>query len=123
MSGTLTAERDRTGVTVTFTMEYADPEDHIFVVQRFDGTTTNEDGEQVEVWTPLRGGTAKFVDGNTDYERSFSSEWEDGEGFVAIPLQFPRTYRAQAFRHADSSKSGVRILHGQDGYTASVTVR
>lgn len=122
MSGMLTAERDRSGLSVKLTMEFADPEDHIFVVERYDGTATNNDGEQVEIWTSLRGGTAKFVDGHTDYERSWDSEWEDSHGFVPIPLQFPRTYRAQAFRVVEISKSGVRIQHGQDYYTASVTV-
>lgn len=123
MSGTLRAERDSSGLTVTFHMEYADPEDHIFAVERYDGTANTDNGETVEVWTPIRSGQAKFVDGDTDYERSLSSHWEDGEGFVFEPLVFPRKYRAKAYRRIELDDANSRILQGQDSYTAIVTVK
>lgn len=121
MSGTLTAERE--GPHVKLVMSYADPDDHIFMVERYDGTTNDYDGEQVEIWTPIHTGQNKFVEGDTDYEIGGPQEGPDGTTIV-VNLLSPRKYRAEAYRRVDIDFGPVKRSYpqGQGDRTAVSTL-
>lgn len=114
--GTLTAERD--GPHIKFTIDYADPDFDHFMVERFEGYRIDEIGNQVEVWTPIRGGAAKYVCGDTTHERS--REYDEDE--EPVPLQGPRTYRALVYRRVQDPGTQVRVLHTEGIYSAPVTI-
>lgn len=106
--GVLVAERE--GPNVKLTMTFPAGYDYAFMVERFDGTGIDDDGNEFEIWNPIHTGTNKFVQGDTDYELA-----------VDLPLPSPRTYRALAYCNAEPD-SNVLILHTQGSYTESVTV-
>lgn len=101
MSGVLTAKRE--GPQVKLTMEYPDGFDHAFMVERLDGKDDNGN----EMWAPIHTGTAKFVQGDTDFDYS--------------PPAGRCAYRALAYRNAEPD-SKVLILHTEGAYTDPVTV-
>lgn len=121
MSGTLSAERE--GPHVKLTMTFADEDDHIFTVERYDGTATGDDGEQVEIWTYIHTGQNKFVEGDTDYEIGGPQEGPDGTTIV-VNLLSPRKYRAEAYRRVDVEFGAVKrtYLQGRETRTAVVTI-
>lgn len=121
MSGTLTAERE--GPHVKLTMEFADGDDHIFAVERYDGTATDEDGNDVEIWTYIHTGQNKFIEGDTDYEIGGPQEDADGKT-VIVNLLSPRKYRAEAYRRVEVEFGQVKrhYLQGQGTRTATVTI-
>jgi hypothetical protein len=116
-SGVLTAERD--GPHIKLTMQFPDGYDHAFMVERYEGVQVNDDGVEEEVWTPIHTGTAKFVQGDVDYEMA---RQPDAPDLPPQPLPGPRTYRALAYRHAETSPSGVRVLHTEGNYTDPITI-
>lgn len=115
-SGVLTATRE--GPHIRLDMTFPEGYDHSFMVERFDGMGVDDDGNEVEVWSPIHTGTNKFIQGNTDYElaRPPESALDD-----YLPLPGPRTYRALAYCNGEPD-SRVLILHTQGIYTASTTV-
>lgn len=111
-SGVLTAERE--GPHVKLTMSYPDGFDHSFMVERFDGT----DDSGNETWTPIHGGSAKYVQGEVDYELSRQPDDPNADW---LPLPSPRTYRALCYRNAEP-ESRVLILHTEGVYTDPVSI-
>lgn len=109
--GVLTAERE--GPHIKLTMTYPPGYDHAFMVERL---YVNPDGS--EDWVPIHMGTAKFARGNVTYEMARQHDVQ----LPPEPLPGPRTYRALAYKHAETSPSGVRTLHTHGMYTEPVTI-
>lgn len=119
MSGTLTAELD--GPNVKLTMEFAsDDYSHCFMVEKFSGTTIDDNGNVVEVWNPIHTGTRKFISGGVDHHMAYLPDDHPDAPFARVPGQ-KTTYRALAYRDAEPH-ANVTILHTHGTYTDSVTV-
>lgn len=103
-AGILSAEQD--GPHVKFTMEYPDHADHCFTLEHFEGKTYDEFGNEVEVWAAVHPYEEKYIQSATGWHLA------EGSGLIDKPPK-PRSgrYRALTYRLAETSVSGVPILH------------
>jgi hypothetical protein len=122
--GVLRAERQ--GPHVKFTFEFpprpddlhSDEEwfDHAFSVERFEGTETDDDGNEVEIWRPIHTGTRKYVRHHTDMHMHHPESPNP-------PHAGPHNhYRALVYRIAERCPSGVIIQETSGIHSETVTV-
>jgi len=119
-TGRLTAKRE--GPHIRFEMDHHPDYTHAFMVEKYLDTREELDAlgnlVPVEVWEPIHTGTAKFVKHGHTHETARTPDDPD-----ASPQPLPGgRYRALGYRLAETSVSGVEILHTDGVYTDVVTV-
>lgn len=131
MSGRLKAKLD--GPHAKFTFEPPEGYDHSFMVERFHGMKQKKDALGMPVvdasgvpvmeedWRPIHSGTRKFVEGTTTHHMRWPEPDPSDPHARAVPPG-PHRYRALAYRLAEESVSGVKILHTEGVYTPEVRV-
>lgn len=102
-AGILTAEQD--GPHVRFEMQYPDHADHCFTLERYEGMTYDENGVEVEVWAAVHPYEEKYIQSATGWHLAHSADPEKP------PKPRSGRYRALTYRLAETSVSGVPILH------------
>jgi hypothetical protein len=119
VSGALTAELVD-GINAKLTMSFPDGYDHSFMVEQFKGTTTDSEGNEIEIWEPLHTGTRKFIQGEVDMHMCYLPEDDPDARYARVPGQ-RTTYRALCYRNAEP-ESRVLVLHTEGTYSDPVSI-